>query len=209
MYSLKLAKEELLREEIIKSAQLLFQQFGLHKTTMEDIAKAMGRGKSTLYYYFKSKDEVFEAVIIKEIDELFAKTKSAIEKVVSAEDKLKTYFSVSARTIKKKVNLYKIVRGELIENLSQVRELIKKYNIREISTVKEILLLGIGTEEFSLSLKEDVDLLAYSAVSAMRSLTFDLAIEEKFPNWDERLSMLIQRFYERFEKLIFLSLFRL
>ena len=194
MYSLKLSKEEQLREDVIQSAQKLFQQFGLHKTTMEDIAKTMGIGKSTLYYYFKSKDEVFEAVIMKEIDELFAKTRSSIEKVNSAEDKLKTYFSVSARTMKKKVNLYKIVRGELIENLSQVKELIKKYNIREIHSVREILLLGIGMKEFSLSLKEDVDLLAYSAVSAMRSLTFDLAIEEKFPNWDERLSLLISIF---------------
>lgn len=194
MYSLKLSKEEQLREEVVQAAQQLFQHYGLHKTTMEDIAKAMGRGKSTLYYYFKSKDEVFEAVIMKEIDELFSRTRSAIEKLSSAEEKLKTYFSVSVKTMKRKMNLYKIVRGELIENLTQIKELIKKYNTREIQAVKEILLLGISEEEFSLSLKEDIDLLAYAAVSAMRSLTFDLAIEDKFPNWDERLNLLISVF---------------
>ena len=53
MYSSKITKEEQLREESITAAQKLFQQYGLHKTTMEDIAKAMGRGKSTLYYYYK------------------------------------------------------------------------------------------------------------------------------------------------------------
>lgn len=194
MYSVKLSKEGQLREEIVQTAQQLFQQFGLHKTTMEDIAKAMRRGKSTLYYYFKSKDEVFEAVILKEIDELFLKTHNAVEKLSCAEEKLKTHFSVSVKTMKRKVNLYKIVRGELIESLTQVKDLTKKYNGREIQSVKEILLMGIGSGEFSASLKEDVDILAYSAVSAMRSLTFDLVTEEKFPNWDERLSLLISIF---------------
>jgi len=33
--------------------------------------------------------------------------------------------------------------------------------------------------------------LAYSAVSPIRSLTIDLAIEDKFPNWDERFNILI------------------
>ena len=37
-------KDELIREEILKVAQKLFQQYGLKKTTMEDIAKALGKG---------------------------------------------------------------------------------------------------------------------------------------------------------------------
>ena len=191
MYSVKLSKEELLREEAIKAAQKLFQQFGLHKTTMEDIAKAMGRGKSTLYYYYKSKEEIFDAVIIQEIDEVFEKTKSALDKVTSAEEKLKCYFLILIKTVKSKANLYKIVRGEILDNFSHVNFLVKKFNTREVQTVKEILLFGINNKEFNPSLKKDIDLLAYSAVSALRSLTIDLAIEDKFPNWDERLNVLI------------------
>jgi AcrR family transcriptional regulator len=55
VYYSKLSKEEQLREDVIQSAQQSFQQFGLHKTTMEDMAKAMGRGKSTLYYFPKAR----------------------------------------------------------------------------------------------------------------------------------------------------------
>ena len=188
---LKLTKEEQLREEAIQAAQRLFQQFGFQKTTMEDIAKAMGRGKSTLYYYYKSKDEIFEDVIKKEMDELFKYTQKTIDKVVSAEDKLKTYISVSLKNIKNKVTLYKIVRGELNVNFSQISHLIKKFNTREINSVKEILLLGINNKEFSARFKDDVDLLAYTAISVLRSLTVDLVIEDKFPDWDERLNAII------------------
>lgn len=191
MYSVKLSKEEQLRDEAIITAQKLFQQFGLQKTTMEDIAKAMGRGKSTLYYYYKSKEDIFDAVIMREIDEVFQKTKSAIDKVDSAEEKLKLFFQISMKAVKTKSNLYKIVRGEIEDKLSHLNYLIKKYNTREINTIKDILLLGIDNKEFNSSLREDVDLLAYSAVSALRSLSVDLVIEDKFPNWDERLNVVI------------------
>ena len=46
------------KERILSAAKNLFSRFGLEKTTMEDIAKAAGKGKSSLYYYFKSKEEV-------------------------------------------------------------------------------------------------------------------------------------------------------
>jgi AcrR family transcriptional regulator len=191
MYSLKLTKEEQLRDEAVRAAQELFQQFGLHKTTMEDIAKAMGRGKSTLYYYYKSKEEIFNAVLMKEIDEVFVKNRKAIEKVTTAEEKLKTYFMVTLKAVKSKVNLYKIIRGELKDDITQVSLLIRKFNSQEVQIVKEILSLGIENNEFDSSLNEDVELLAYSTVSAFRSLALDLAFEDKFPNWDERLNILI------------------
>lgn len=200
MYSLKLTKEEKLREDAIQAAQKLFQQFGLHKTTMEDIAKSMGRGKSTLYYYYKSKEEIFNAVIIKEIDEVFENIRKAIEKVNTAEDKLITYFSVSLSSVKGKVNLYKIISGEIKENLAQLNLLIRNFNSLEVQSVKEILLNGINNDEFSDSLREEAELLAYSAVSAFRSLTLDLAIEDKFPNWDERLKILISLFIKGMKK---------
>jgi len=64
-------KDDHIREEILEEAQKLFRQFGLKKTTMEDIAKAMGKGKSTLYYYFCSKEDIFDAVILKEMGKVF------------------------------------------------------------------------------------------------------------------------------------------
>src|ERR1700681_2045142 len=56
-------KEDLVLQEIIGGARALFEKFGLKKTTMEDIAKEIGKGKSSLYYYFPSKYEIFAAVV--------------------------------------------------------------------------------------------------------------------------------------------------
>ena len=60
-------KNTLVKEEIIIEAQKLFQQYGLRKATMGEIAKACEKTNSTLYHYYKNKEEVFDAVLQKEI----------------------------------------------------------------------------------------------------------------------------------------------
>ena len=47
------------KERILKVAEEFFAQFGIKKTTMDEIAKKVRIGKSTLYYYFKSKTHIF------------------------------------------------------------------------------------------------------------------------------------------------------
>ena len=50
------------KQQIIEAAGVIFERYGFKKTTMDDIAYAAGKGKSSLYYYFKNKEQVFEAV---------------------------------------------------------------------------------------------------------------------------------------------------
>lgn len=50
------------RALIIDAALALFRQYGYRRTSMEDIAKSANVAKGTLYIYFKSKDELFEAL---------------------------------------------------------------------------------------------------------------------------------------------------
>ena len=47
------------KARIIAAAEQMFAHFGIQKTTMEEIAKKVHMGKSTLYYYFKSKEDIF------------------------------------------------------------------------------------------------------------------------------------------------------
>lgn len=50
------------RELILEAALDLFRHYGYRRTSMEDIARAAAVAKGTLYLYFKSKDELFEAI---------------------------------------------------------------------------------------------------------------------------------------------------
>ena len=48
------SKKDVNRESILKIAQEIFSKYGYRKTTLDDIANAVRKGKSSLYYYFKS-----------------------------------------------------------------------------------------------------------------------------------------------------------
>lgn len=51
------------RENIVTSAKRLFQNKGVNQTTMDDIAKEADYSKSTIYVYFKSKDEIYKTIV--------------------------------------------------------------------------------------------------------------------------------------------------
>ena len=65
------------RERLIDVARQLFARKGIENTTMNDIATASDRGRRTIYTYFRTKSEIYQAVIEDEsariIKELIAK----------------------------------------------------------------------------------------------------------------------------------------
>ncbi|MCD4674685.1 MAG: TetR/AcrR family transcriptional regulator [Desulfobacula sp.] len=130
------------RQAIIVAAKGLFSRFGLGKTTMEDIATASKKAKSTLYYYFKSKEEVFSSVIMQEITGL----KSAISKAVRNEDdpyyKLRKFVSTRLEYLSKKADQYTAIREEYLKNYEFIKELLDDYSRWEISTIKDIIEYG-------------------------------------------------------------------
>ncbi len=62
-------KPEERRMEILEAARFLFQTKGFENTSMQEIIDRLGIAKGTIYYYFKSKEELLEAVIDNIIDE--------------------------------------------------------------------------------------------------------------------------------------------
>lgn len=177
-----LTKDEKIKEEIISSAQKLFIQFGIAKTTMEDIAKTNGKGKSTLYYYFKNKEEIFTAVLDKEINEIAAEINLQIDSVDSATDKLKAYIITTSLAISKKINLYHVIKGEIKDYWKIVGETKEKYNRLERKKLSEIISLGVKNKEFKTIDEENFGILSYVLVTTIGSLAEDLLFGTESPD---------------------------
>ena len=92
-------KDEIVIEEILSGAKKLFGKHGLKKTTMEEIATAAGKGKSTLYYYFPSKIEIFEAVVEDEMKNVVKRIREAVNVSLTAKEKLKAYLQAQITSI--------------------------------------------------------------------------------------------------------------
>ena len=67
------------RQKLVDVARQLFAKQGFDDTTMNDIAQASGKGRRTLYTYFKNKEEIYYAVIEAEMERLTDSMKDEIQ----------------------------------------------------------------------------------------------------------------------------------
>ncbi|MBP1046299.1 TetR/AcrR family transcriptional regulator [Enterococcus sp. BWM-S5] len=80
------------KTEILDTAKRLFLSKGYDKTTINDILKEIGIAKGTFYHYFKSKEEVMEAVVMRVIEQDMITAKDiAANSELSALDKIIQY----------------------------------------------------------------------------------------------------------------------
>ncbi len=73
---------EIRRQEILDTAGALFESNGIGKTSMAEIAEAVGVAKGLVYYYFASKEALIEAII----DQFIHKLDEALADIVARGD---------------------------------------------------------------------------------------------------------------------------
>lgn len=80
------------KEQILAAASECFTKFGYKKTTLDDIGKKVGLNKASLYYYFKSKEEIFTILVLDEFKQFITKLHQDIEENMKCEQKILVYF---------------------------------------------------------------------------------------------------------------------
>ena len=76
------------KAKLVDVARQLFAKMGVENTTMNDIALASKKGRRTLYTYFKSKEDIYMAVVESELDILSDIMKRVVEKDISPDQKI-------------------------------------------------------------------------------------------------------------------------
>jgi AcrR family transcriptional regulator len=170
-------KDDEVRKAIFEAAKRVFQKWGLNKTTMEDIAREAGKGKSTLYYYYKSKEEIFETVVTTELSDILSKVKSLIANIESPKEKLKKYLAFTLIEIKKTVSIYPLVKGEMKGNKEHIDRIIAQIDSREEKAVMEILKQGKEIGEFNFLKEEELEKAANVIIGLVRGMELYLFLE--------------------------------
>ena len=152
---------------ILKEAGKLFARHGLKKTSMEDIAEAVGMVKTSLYYYFNSKEELFQAVIRQESETLIEKLRAEINKYTSPQQKLRAYFIARMEYLKDLISLYKLTRTAAQELLPLVEEERHRFIDAEKKLVLEILKEGSKKGFFKIG---DPEFIAVAIIAIMQGL---------------------------------------
>jgi len=136
------------KDNIVSIAQSTFQKFGFRKTTMEEIAFAAGKTKSTMYYYFESKEELFKAVVEKEVGQLRSEILAAVQEKTGAKDKLYAYIFTRMNGFRKLGNFYELLKDEFLSNLEFAEKIRTIYEKNETETLTQIIQEGVDKKEF-------------------------------------------------------------
>jgi AcrR family transcriptional regulator len=175
-------------EIILNSAKTIFARYGFKKTTMDEIAQAARKGKSSIYHYFKSKEDIFKAIVEKEADELSAAIAKAINAETTSEKKIRAYVLARMKGINNLTNLYSALKDEYLEHYSFIENVRVKYDTEEVNTIKGILKTGVEDEEFKI---EDINLTAFALVTALKGLEYPLFIKNNNAKTEKRFEGLL------------------
>jgi AcrR family transcriptional regulator len=141
-------KEEF-RKKVIITAGQIFSHYGFKKTTMDEIAKALKMGKSSIYYYFRSKEEIFEAVLLYEANILRNELTTTIKSVESPVEKMRNYVFVRMKAFEKLSNYYNAIFDKNLDHFNFVENIRSKYDREELAILRLILYHGARKKVFN------------------------------------------------------------
>ena len=172
-----LKKQKSIKLKIVSVASHVFSKLGFKKATMEDIARAAGMGKSSIYYYFASKEEIFEEVVKKEANALSLELEKKVINVIdNPKDKIRNYVFIRMKYLKEMVNFYEALKNDFLGNLAFTERIRKKYDKEEQQTIKNILEEGVNQGIFNVT---DTKFAAMALVTFLKGLETTMIIEQE------------------------------
>ena len=146
------------RQTLVDVARQLFAKKGMENTTLNDIAMASGKGRRTLYTYFKNKVDVYTAFIESELERLSDKLDEVADKRIRPQDKIIELIYTHLNMIKETVVRNGNLRAEFFRNIWMVEKVRKNFDEDEIELFRKVYAEGKEDGEFDI---DNVDWVAY------------------------------------------------
>ena len=145
------------RAKLVDVARQLFAKNGVDNTTMNDIAVASTKGRRTLYTYFKSKEDIYIAVVESELDRLGEALDKVASEDIAPDVKILKLIETHLDAIKMIVRRNGTLRASFFRDIWQVERVRRNLNMHEIALFKQVLTEGNEKGIFEV---ENVDILA-------------------------------------------------
>ena len=155
------------RDMLVDVARQLFARMGVDNTTMNDIAQASRKGRRTLYTYFKSKNEIYLAVVESELDLLYKMLLDVAGKDMPPDEKLFAFIYMRLDAIKALVFRNGTLKANFFRDIWRVEKVRKSFDLRETEIIKSILDDGVAQGIFQMP---DTDITATILHHAFKGL---------------------------------------
>jgi AcrR family transcriptional regulator len=175
---MSLSKEEK-RKALLQAASDVLLELGPHKTTLDDIARRAGMAKTSLYYYFKDKNEIIREIIRSDHDQLLDMITQAINAVHTSEEKL---FALSAARYRFISNKALRANKEIIAEFRSLAGVFETERENYLQSHKELVekILKEGLAKGEIRPLDDLELVCLILVASM------FGCDQTFAFYDQR-----------------------
>ena len=150
------------RNLLVDVARQLFARDGVENTTMNDIAVASKKGRRTVYTYFKSKEELYMAVVESELEMLAVAMRKVASKNLSPDEKIMEIIYTRLDSIKEVVTRNGSLKADFFRDALRVEKVRRNFDITEVKLYWEVLQEGVDKGVFDIdSVYLTADLLNY------------------------------------------------
>jgi len=183
-----MAEKRDIKAQIIESATGFFSKYGFHKTTMDEIAKHIHKAKGVLYYYFTSKEKLFNEVLKQELGGL----KTALSEIVDSDDNsinlLTNYMLTRFSLLNHAVNYHETLKADFFEKYHFVKDVRDDFDAFEKRQLTAIIEKGnregyLGVQ----NVKATVDV----AMMIIKGIEIPLFLQNKYSEYENTLQELM------------------
>lgn len=171
--------QDLKKNQILAAAKQVFGRFGFAKTTLDDVANAVGMKKASLYYYYNSKEELFKDAIKSETDELINELDKKVFENKNVEERLTSFIKIRLDYLQKLINLHNLTINSILEFRPISELLYREFFDKQIQIVIKIISDGIKHEELKNVVPERT---ASIILTAIESITTKVLCKNQLSN---------------------------
>ncbi len=131
------------RDAIVDVSAKHFSKFGYSGASLEEIANEVGVTKPAIYYHFKDKLALYEAVLLKYLEPLATEIESAVKEEETTEKRLERYILTFGAFLKEHRCFAAILAHEFADNGENLPNSAVEALARTLSIVTSILNEGI------------------------------------------------------------------
>ena len=145
-----MVNKEAIRKEIIEKSKAVFTKFGFQKSNLDEISIIVGKKKSSLYYYFESKEDIFRALIEYESNILFKELSKEVQIQTDPIEKVRTFITFRYKKLTDIVVEYNAIKNDFLDYIHLVYSVREKFDALEIELLEQILSDGTDDGTFKI-----------------------------------------------------------
>jgi AcrR family transcriptional regulator len=141
---------EFRRAGILKAARKVFARHGYDGATMDNVAESCSIAKGTLYLYFKSKRQIYLAVLKEDLQSLREATRLAIASGSSAEDRIRAFITTRFDFCERHRDFFRIYNSDISAifiTAQPMQKDLREFYLEQAHMLAEIIADGIRAGE--------------------------------------------------------------